>query len=278
MNRLYLIKIGEIALKGGNRNFFEKRLKKNIKFSLRGIKCTVTGGRGRYFIEAPEESSKDVETVLSRTFGVTGYSPVTRLEKNIDLILDETVKQAEANIKNGEGMRFKIQSRRADKGFPMSSYEISCAAGDAILKRVPGTIVDVKNPDWTINIELRETTYIYGRVDKGPGGLPVGCAGSGLLLLSGGIDSPVAGWLMAKRGLKQDAIYFHTYPYTSDEAKQKVIDLAAILSEHTCGLNLYIVPFTDVQLKIKEKGFEKSHYSFYASCNGQNRRSYCKKQ
>jgi thiamine biosynthesis protein ThiI len=140
----------------------------------------------------------------------------------------------------------------------MSSYDICCAVGDAVLKNIEGTSVDVKNPDWTINIELRDIAYVYGRVEKGPGGLPVGCAGGGVLMLSGGIDSPVAGWLMAKRGLKIDAVYFHTYPYTSDEARQKVIDLADILSKHTGGINLYIVPFTDVQLKIKEKGMEKA--------------------
>lgn len=258
MNRLYLIKIGEIALKGGNRNFFEKRLKKNIKLQLRGINCKVTGSRGRFFIEAPEENAAGVEKTLSDTFGITGYSPVTRLDKNIDLIIDEAVKQAEEYRKNNAGARFKIQARRADKGFPMRSYDIACAAGDAILSRVEGTVVDVKNPDWVINIELRETAYVYGKVYPGPGGLPVGCAGSGTLLLSGGIDSPVAGWLMSKRGLKLDSIYFHTYPYTSDEARQKVVDLAAILSQYTCGMNLYIVPFTDVQLKIKEKGFDKA--------------------
>lgn len=258
LNKLYLIKIGEIALKGGNRNFFEKRLKKNIKLSLRDVKCTVSGSRGRFFIEAPKESSSDVEAVLSRTFGIKGYSEVSRLKKDIDIIIEEAVKLAKQNISNGEGFQFKIQSRRADKGFPMSSYEISCAVGEAVLNQVEGTVVNVKTPEWSINIELRETAYVYGRVEKGPGGLPVGCAGGGMLLLSGGIDSPVAGWLMSKRGLKLDAIYFHTYPYTSDEAKQKVIDLADILSKHTCGINLYIVPFTDVQLAIKERGSERA--------------------
>ncbi|MDC7225587.1 MAG: tRNA 4-thiouridine(8) synthase ThiI [Spirochaetales bacterium] len=258
MKRLYLIKIGEIALKGGNRNFFEKRLKKNIKFALRGIKCTVWGSRGRFFIEAPEESASRVEDVLGRTFGIKGYSKVQRLPKELEQITEEAVRMAKQNISDGRGLRFKIQTRRADKGFPMNSYEISCALGEAVLKEVKGTVVDLKNPDWTINVEMRETAYLYGRVEKGPGGLPVSCAGSGLLLLSGGIDSPVAGWLMAKRGLKLDAIYFHTYPYTSDEARQKVIDLAEILSKYTCGLNLHIVPFTDVQLAIKERGFEKA--------------------
>ena len=258
MNNLYLIKIGEIALKGGNRNFFEKRLKKNIKLNLRDVKCTVSGSRGRFFIEAPEENAAEVEKVLSRTFGIKGYSPVSRIKKDIDLIIEESVKLAQRNMEAGEGTRFKIQSRRADKSFAMNSYEISCAAADAILDRVEGTVVDVNKPDWIINIEIRETAFVYGRVEKGPGGLPVGCAGSGMLLLSGGIDSPVAGWLMAKRGLRLNAIYFHTYPYTSDEAKQKVIDLAEILSAHTCGINLYIVPFTDVQLAIKEKGFDRA--------------------
>ena len=134
MNRLYLIKIGEIALKGGNRNFFEKRLKKNIKLNLRDVKCTVSGGRGRFFIEAPEENTAEVESALSRTFGIKGFSLVSKLNKDIDLIIEEAVRLARENIENNEGARFKIQSRRADKSFPMSSYDISCAAGEAILK------------------------------------------------------------------------------------------------------------------------------------------------
>lgn len=255
-----MIKIGEIALKGGNRKYFEKRLKKNIKLKLRGISCKVSGGRGRFFIEAPEQESVKVETALSKTFGIKGFSPVAGVEKKIETIIAEAVRQARQNIENGSGQRFKIQARRADKGFPMRSYDIACAAGDAIREQVAGTEVDVKNPDWIIHIELRETAYIYGTVNPGPGGLPVGSAGGGMLMLSGGIDSPVAGWLMSKRGLKLDAIYFHTYPYTSDEARQKVIDLAAIMAEYTCGMNLYIVPFTDVQLKIKEKGFGKAGF------------------
>lgn len=258
MDKLYLIKIGEIALKGNNRNFFEKRLKKNIKMSLKGIKCTVTGARGRFFIEAPEESSATVEQVLSNTFGVTGYSEVSRVEKDIDAVIEEGIKLAAVNMTEGRGVSFKVNSRRSDKGFKMGSYDICCAVADAVLDRVPGTKVDVHNPDWAINVEIRETAFVYGKVEKGPGGLPVGCAGGGLLLLSGGIDSPVAGYLMAKRGLKVDAIYFHTYPYTSDEAKQKVVDLAQILAKYTSGVNLHIVPFTDIQLLIKEKGFEKA--------------------
>lgn len=258
MDKLYLIKIGEIALKGNNRNFFEKRLKKNIKMSLKGINCTVTGGRGRFFIEAPEETSATVEQVLSNTFGITGYSEVSRIEKDIKAIIEEGVKLARRNISEGVGVKFKVNSRRSDKGFSMSSYDICCTVADAVLDRVPVVKVDVHNPDWAINVEIRETAFVYGRVDKGPGGLPVGCAGSGMLLLSGGIDSPVAGYMMAKRGLKVDAIYFHTYPYTSDEAKQKVIDLAQILAKYTGGVNLYIVPFTAAQLRIKEKGLEKA--------------------
>ncbi|MBI9108213.1 MAG: tRNA 4-thiouridine(8) synthase ThiI [Spirochaetales bacterium] len=258
MDKLYLIKIGEIALKGNNKSFFEKKLKKNIKMSLKGIQCTVFGGRGRFFIEAPKESSRVVEQVLSNTFGITGYSEVSRIEKDIDLIIGEAIKLAERNIAEGIGLNFKVNSRRSDKGFAMSSYEICCAVADAVLDRIPGLKVDVHNPDWAINVEIRETAFVYGRVDKGPGGLPVGCAGGGMLLLSGGIDSPVAGYLMAKRGLSIDAIYFHTYPYTSDEARQKVIDLAGILAKYTMGINLYIIPFTEAQLRIKEKGLEKA--------------------
>ncbi|MDC7125111.1 MAG: tRNA 4-thiouridine(8) synthase ThiI [Spirochaetales bacterium] len=258
MDKLYLIKIGEIALKGGNRSFFEKRLKKNIKLDLRGTNCIVSGGRGRFFVEVNKEHSAQVEEVLSRTFGIKGFSVVKRLEKNIDKIIEEALIQASENIKETGGKNFKITARRADKSFPLNSYGICCALGDAILDNIEESVVDVNTPDWTINVEIRETAYVYSHVLPGPGGLPVGTAGKGMLLLSGGIDSPVACWLMSKRGLKIDSIYFHTYPYTSDEAKQKVIDLATILSRYTSGMNLYIVPFTDVQLKIKEKGFEKA--------------------
>ena len=258
LEKLYLIKIGEIALKGGNRNFFEKRLKKNIKLNLRSIKCSVYGGRGRFFLETHSKNSKKVEDALSKTFGIKGFSVVRQTEKNIDKIIKEAVAQAQDNVNAGKGIKFKVNSRRADKGFSFNSYKICCMVGDAILNSVKDTSVDLYKPDWSINIEIRETAYIYGYVFPGPGGLPVGSAGGGLLLLSGGIDSPVAGWLMSKRGLKVDAIYFHTYPYTSDEAKQKVIDLAERLSRFTCGLDLYIVPFTNVQLKINKDGFEKS--------------------
>ncbi len=258
MDKLYLIKIGEIALKGGNRSFFEKRLKKNIRSNLRSISCRVTGTRGRFFIESDESNSRAIEEVLSKTFGVTGYSEVIRVEKDFELIKQEALKIAKANTEELPGTGFKINSRRADKGFHMSSYDIVCELGAAVLDAHPELHVDVKNPDWSINVELREMAYIYSRVKKGPGGLPVGIAGGGMLMLSGGIDSPVAGYLMAKRGMKIDAIYFHTYPYTSDEAKQKVVDLAQILSSWTCGINLYIVPFTEVQLHIKDKGFDKA--------------------
>ena len=258
MKQSYLIKIGEIALKGNNRNFFEKKLKKNIKTGLRGIPSRVYGGRGRFFVETDAGHSDVVEKVLSTTFGIKGFSAVTSVNKDIDLIIAEAVRQARAMMENGAGPRFKINPRRADKRFPLRSYDIACRAGDEILRQVPGTAVDVRDPDWAINIEIRDNAFVYGHVSPAPGGLPVGSAGGGMLMLSGGIDSPVAGWLMAKRGLKLSAAYFHTWPYTSDEARKKVEDLAAILAGYNCGINLYVVNFTDIQLRIKEKGPERA--------------------
>ncbi len=249
----YLIKIGEIALKGGNRRLFEKQLRLNIERKLKGYKPSVRGAAGRHYLFVENADEKTISTALSRTFGITAFSRVFYCEKDINAVSDSAVEICRDLLKNNSGKKFKINSRRADKSFPLNSYEISCAVGDRLLKEFPELKVKLENPDWAINIEIREKAILYSNEKKGPGGLPVGTAGRGLLLLSGGIDSPAAGYLMAKRGLKIDSIYFHTYPYTSDEAKNKVVSLAEKLTPFTEGKKLFIVPFTELQIKIKEK-------------------------
>ncbi|MBC8555132.1 MAG: tRNA 4-thiouridine(8) synthase ThiI [Candidatus Brocadiales bacterium] len=249
-DQLYLIKLGEIVLKGENRNFFERKLRQNIKKKLSAFSPKFVTQKGRLFLRVSDCQEKVVSTALSTTFGIQGFSPALSVNKSIDEILQAVLKLMSSTPKEKWNTTFKINSRRADKSFPLSSYEICCQAGDAILSAYPGIKVNVHNPDTTISIELRDRAYVYITSEKGPGGLPVGCAGKGLLLLSGGIDSPVAGYRMARRGLRQDAVYFHTYPYTSDEALDKVKELAAAISEYIPEMSLYVVPFTDVQLEI----------------------------
>jgi tRNA uracil 4-sulfurtransferase len=251
----YLIKVGEISLKGGNRGFFERLLRKNLRTMMAPHKCTVTGRRGRYFLSAPGVPADRVAQVLSRTFGVVGYAPVYGADKEIRTISDLAVelasrRAAETCATQDRPLSFKIDARRSDKSFVCNSYEIACRLGDAINRGVPHVKVDVRNPEWTLSVEIRDRAYLYGTTERGPGGLPVGSAGRGLLLLSGGIDSPVAGYMMAKRGVAPSAVYFHTYPYTSDEAKEKVVRLAEILAGYVGRVDLWVIPFTDSQLAI----------------------------
>ena len=248
----YVIKIGEIALKSGNRKYFERTLKKNITRKLFGIPHTITGRQGRYFLQAEGNAAEQIEEVLSTTFGITGFAPVVQIPKKLPDIEAAAVEAVQEIRSRFSGNRFKIEPRRSDKSFPLSSYEIACRLGDLLIREYPDLVVDVHAPDWVLHAEIREKAILFGPVSKGPGGLPVGTAGRGTLLLSGGIDSPVAGYRMAKRGLKLDAVYFHTYPFTSDEAREKVITLAKTLSPYTGGLKLWIVDFTPLQLKIKE--------------------------
>jgi len=248
--QLYLIKLGEIVLKGENRNFFERKLRQNIKKKLSAYSPRFVTQKGRLFLRVSDCQAGVVSAALRNTFGIQGFSPALSVNKSIKDILNAVLKLMSAAPKEKWNTTFKITSRRADKSFPLSSYEICCQAGDAVLNAYPEIKVNVHNPDTTISIEVRDRAYVYITSEKGPGGLPVGCAGKGLLLLSGGIDSPVAGFRMAKRGLRQDAIYFHTYPYTSDEALDKVKKLASIVSEFIPEMSLFVVPFTDVQLEI----------------------------
>ncbi|MGD9926243.1 MAG: tRNA uracil 4-sulfurtransferase ThiI [Sphaerochaeta sp.] len=255
---LYLIRLGEISLKGLNRDSFEKRLKQNIKQKLKGYKTQVNRQKGRLFFEISNECPKGtVELALGTTFGVVGYSRCLRCEKDISVIR-ETAKQLIADEPFNKGVgTFKSIAKRADKSFPMTSYEIDCSLGETVHEMYPKMTVDVKHPDLTIHCEIRDQAYLYTSPKPGPGGLPVSTAGKGMLLLSGGIDSPVAAYRMAQRGLKMDCIYFHAYPYTSDQALEKVKTLTSLIAPYLQGTRLHVVPFTEPQLWIKQHSREE---------------------
>ena len=252
MKDLYLIKIGEIALKKGNKKIFEKQLKDNIKKNLKPYGSQVTIRSGRYYLEVEDVPEEVVTEVLSKTFGIIAFYKTHSCNKELEAIGEKAVELAKLNMASGYGNKFKIETRRIDKSLPLDSYGYSAELGGIVYEAIDGLEVDVRNPDWIIHVELREKAYIYGYGVQGPGGLPVSTAGRGSLLLSGGIDSPVAGYLMSKRGLKLDAIYFHTPPYTSNEAHDKVKDLAKIIAPWCSGINLISVHFTDVQVKINQ--------------------------
>ncbi|MFA7107876.1 MAG: tRNA uracil 4-sulfurtransferase ThiI [Sphaerochaetaceae bacterium] len=266
-SKLYLIKLGEISLKGLNRSGFEKKLKNNVKLKMRPWHSVCSKQKGRIFFEFEENTpEKQIEKAMSTTFGIVGFSKCIKCEKDMDSII-LVVKSflSEKPFNNGKGT-FKIECRRADKGFKLNSYEICCEIGGIVLDTYPKMEVDVHNPDKKIFIEIRDKAYIYSSPLAGPGGLPTGTAGKGLLLLSGGIDSPVAAYQMAKRGLKLDCLYFHAYPYTSDLALQKVKDLATILGPFLQGTVLHIINFTETELWIKNHSNEEEHTLMMRSC------------
>jgi len=247
MNKLILVKYAsEIFLKGLNRNKFEKKLRDNIKKKLKGINYELISDQGRYFIKADdiEEATERVRKV----FGVAEVCIVTEVPRDMQAIKEEALKKVkDANPKN-----FKIETNRANKVFPKNSLETSKEVGAYVVYHMDGLEVKVKNPECLVNIEIRENAYIYTTKDKikGAGGLPYGINGSTMLMLSGGIDSPVAGYLMARRGVELHCVYYHSHPYTSERAKDKVKDLAKILSTYTEKVKLHIVPFTEIQMAI----------------------------
>lgn len=264
---LYLIRLGEISLKGMNRNFFEKKLKNNIKLKIHPYRSVLNREKGRFYLyvdpECPEER---VLKTLQTTFGVVGFSKALVCDKNWDSIISCTKELIEKQpFADGQGT-FKVECRRGDKTFFKNSYQIESELGGVILERYPDMKVKVKTPEKELRVEVRDRVYMYTSPVPGPGGLPVGTAGKGLVLLSGGIDSPVAFWRMAKRGLKQDCIYFHAYPYTSEMALQKVIDLARIVAPYAQGTNLIVINFTECELWIRDHSNEEEHTLMMRAC------------
>lgn len=252
MKNMYLLKLGELTLKSGNREEFERCLKDNLRRMLKPAGGRVSTRNGRFFVRCLPEKAAETEDVLSRTIGITGWAKSREANKVPQAIFAACVEEARELAARG-AKTFKIEARRADKSFPLDSYGIMREAGGAVLQEVPQLTVDVRKPDGVIEVEIREKAYVYAAERPGLRGLPVGTEGRAMLLLSGGIDSPVAGYLMAKRGMRLAAVYFHAYPYTSKEAKDKVATLAERLSRYSLGLRLTTIPFTAVQLRIKEK-------------------------
>lgn len=250
----YLGKLGELTLKGGNIRIFEKQLLCNIRLALETVEAKVKLLSGRLYIYCTKNSCDAVEYALDHLIGITGWAKVQAVEKNLEAIKIAVRKEGEAAKANG-AKTFKIEARREDKDFPLNSYEIATEVAGVLFD--DGTLdVDVHKPDVSINIEVREKCYVYCAQKKTCRGLPVGVSGKGLLLLSGGIDSPVAGYRMMRRGMKVECVYFHSYPYTSEEAQQKVQDLAKIIAQYGNDTHLNVISFTEVQMKIKQKAPE----------------------
>jgi thiamine biosynthesis protein ThiI len=249
---IYLLRMGELTLKGGNRREFEEVLKRNLVARLRGTQAKVMTTAGRFYVSCDEEKESDVENILDHLLGISGWAKTRKTGKTIEEVFAACIEEAR-NLAEKGIRTFKIEARRTDKSFPLDSYGIRRDAGEAVLNAIPELSVDVQNPQVVIHVEIRERAYIYGMSKKGHRGLPVGTAGRGLLLLSGGIDSPVAGYMMATRGMHIEAVYFHAYPYTSDEARQKVVDLASMVGQYSMGVRLYIIGFTKLQMQIKER-------------------------
>jgi thiamine biosynthesis protein ThiI len=245
------LKPAELSLKGNNKKSFEAVLKRNLQAMLAGCNARLETQNGRFYLHGEENDQAAIEGALGRLIGISGWAKTRSLPKNIEAVLAACVEEGKKLAAQGVGS-FKIEARRTDKSFPHDSFALRCKGGEAVLDAVPGLKVDVHQPGAVIHIEIREKAYIYSDARKGLGGLPVGTAGRGLLLLSGGIDSPVAGFLMASRGMGIDAVHFHAYPYTSAEARQKTVHLAETLGGYCMGIRLYVVGFTKVQMRIKE--------------------------
>ena len=252
----FLIKYGEIGIKGKNRYLFEDALVRQVRFALKDVdgQFEVHKSQARIYVDC--EGDYDYEDTiehLKRVFGIVGICPVVRMEdagfeqlkKDIVAYMDEAYPD--------KRLTFKVEARRARKSYPLTSMEINCALGEAILDAFPETKVDVHHPDVMLNVEIRNEIYVYSQIIPGAGGMPVGTNGKAMLLLSGGIDSPVAGYMISKRGVGIEATYFHAPPYTSERAKQKVVDLARIVSRYAGPIRLHVVNFTDIQLYIYDQ-------------------------
>ena len=253
----FLIKYAEIAIKGKNRHLFEDALIRNIRSALKPVEGIfhVFREMGRLYItmEEPYDYEGALEA-LQRVFGVAYICPVTAVDSlEYEEIERSVVSYVREVYQDASGKSFKVFARRASKQYPMDSMEIASSLGGAILEACPHLHVDVHDPQIRLTVELRQKAYIYSENIPGPGGMPVGTNGSAMLLLSGGIDSPVAGYMIAKRGVRIDAVYFHAPPYTSERAKQKVVDLARLVARYSGPIRLHVVNFTDIQLAIYEK-------------------------
>lgn len=256
MKRVILVRYGEILLKGLNRPVFENKLISNIKRAIHKLgKVRVNKSQARIYIE-PDGEDYDFDealSLLSKVFGIVSVSPVWKIDSDFESIKEYSITMTKDLIKREGYKTFKVETKRGDKRFPMNSLEISRELGAHILNNIPELSVDVKKPQFTLYVEVRDFTYIYSEIIPAVCGMPLGTNGKAMLLLSGGIDSPAAGWMIAKRGVEIEAVHFYSYPYTSERAKEKVVELTRILTSYCHKINLHIVPFTDIQLEINER-------------------------
>ncbi|MBQ7137729.1 MAG: tRNA 4-thiouridine(8) synthase ThiI [Clostridia bacterium] len=248
MRELLLVRYGEIFLKGQNRPVFMRALVKRVKRAVQELGATVYLNDSRIFVTDYSDQDEAIRRI-TKVFGVHSVCPAIEMPKED---FDAVAAQAVAMMADLRGT-FKVSARRSDKRYPLDSPAINGQIGHRVLVANKNLSVDVKNPDHIMNVEIRDHAYLYVKVVPAVGGMPVGTNGRATLLLSGGIDSPVAGWMIAKRGVHINAVHFHSYPYTSDRAKEKVLDLARILSESCCGIRVHVVPFTKIQMEIHEK-------------------------
>jgi len=256
MYKAFLLKYAEIGIKGKNRFIFEDALRDQVQRNLNklGEGYIVKKEQGRIFVECPDGYDYE-ETVaqLQKVFGVWGICPVVVIDdaswENLAKCVGDYVEKRYPN----PSFTFKVKARRSDKSYPIETPQLCADLGEYLLERFKDVRVNVHEPEVLLTVEIRRKAYVFSEVIKGPGGMPAGVNGSAMLLLSGGIDSPVAGYMIAKRGVTIDAVYFHAPPYTSERAKQKVIDLAKKVSEYTGPINLHVVNFTDIQMYIYEK-------------------------
>ena len=254
MYKAFLIKYGEIGVKGKNRYLFEDALVRQIRFALEKVEgeFVVSKENGRIYATAQTEFDYDEAVeALKTVFGIIGICPVVQIEDNgFDDLAEHVIKYIDEAYPD-KNVTFKVDARRARKNYPMNSMEINMEMGGRILDAFPEMKVDVHKPQ--VLLQIRKHINIYSIEIPGPGGMPIGTAGKAMLLLSGGIDSPVAGYMVAKRGVQIEATYFHAPPYTSERAKQKVVDLARLVSKYAGPITLNVVNFTDIQLAIYEK-------------------------
>lgn len=256
MFKAFLIKYAEIGIKGKNRHIFEEALCRQMRRALEQVdgEFSVTREMGRIYVRTEGAFDYDgAVEALKCVFGIAGICPVVILEDTGLEDLAASVVDYMKQVYGEQKKTFKVCARRAKKTYPLSSMELNCDLGERILDACPNMKVDMHHPDVYLNVEIRQNIYLYSETIPGPGGMPVGTNGQAMLLLSGGIDSPVAGYMIAKRGVKIDAVYFHAPPYTSERAKQKVVDLAKLVARYSGPIRLHVVNFTDIQLYIYEK-------------------------
>lgn len=254
MKEVILIKNGELALKGLNRRTFEDVMIKNMRRRLNDLgEFTFTPAQSTIKVEGNDGADlEEAVTRLSRVFGIAGFSRALKLEKDFDLVLEQTGKYLEEQLLSAS--TFKVCAKRSDKKFPYDSPKICLLLGERLLDEYPHLSVDVRNPELTVTVEVRDhDIFVHANQIRGAGGMPVGTAGRAALMVSGGIDSPVAGWMMAKRGIELTAIHFASPPYTSERAEQKVYDLLGKVARYAGKIELSVVPFTEFQEAIRDK-------------------------